>query len=364
MNYLEFFEQHVQNIKLRGFQATAKCPLHEDKRSSFSFNIVTSQWFCFSGCGSGNSTTLARRLNVVPPSTPSIGTLPPRPTPGAGAPTADSSAASAGGDGPNFFEPANWSNLKAQYDYRYEDGTIAYQVVRFEPKSFAQRRLHDGKWVKGVPPSVRRVPYKLPEILKADEVFLVEGEKDVHKLESLGLVATTTPMGASNWDAAYVQYFRGKKVTILPDNDSPGEVYAERARCDLQAGGVQVKVVRLPGVNVKGDVSDYLDIPGNNRDTLLALVRSASELRTVHRGDEDPIAYFAREGIQIEPGEHSLPTEFKPLCKKSFLDISRHLKVSDDVFRRVEEADAIWANCASAEEYRRFLSKMAEAYAA
>ncbi len=70
----------------------------------------------------------------------------------------------------------------AAYDYTDAAGRLLYQVVRFEPKTFRLRRPRPGgawAWdLNGTP----RVPYRLPEVLRADTVFIVEGEKDADRL--------------------------------------------------------------------------------------------------------------------------------------------------------------------------------------
>ena len=51
-----------------------------------------------------------------------------------------------------------------EYDYTDENGTRLYQVVRFEPKDFRQRRSDgNGGWIWKGPE--RPVPYKLPELI-------------------------------------------------------------------------------------------------------------------------------------------------------------------------------------------------------
>src|SRR5262245_16492864 len=52
----------------------------------------------------------------------------------------------------------------ATYDYRDERGDLLFQVCRFEPKTFRQRRP-DGKggWTWSVK-GLRRLPYRLPEL--------------------------------------------------------------------------------------------------------------------------------------------------------------------------------------------------------
>src|SRR5207245_6278791 len=79
-------------------------------------------------------------------------------------------------------------------------GDLLFEVVRYirpdGEKSFRQRRP-DGKggWSWGVN-GVERVPYRLPKILNAKGVILVEGEKDVHTLEGWGLPASCNPGGS------------------------------------------------------------------------------------------------------------------------------------------------------------------------
>ena len=42
---------------------TSKCPLHEDKNPSFSFNL-NGGWNCFAGCGKGDASDLAEKLGM------------------------------------------------------------------------------------------------------------------------------------------------------------------------------------------------------------------------------------------------------------------------------------------------------------
>jgi putative DNA primase/helicase len=65
--------------------------------------------------------------------------------------------------------------------------------------------------------------YRLPDVLKAETVYIVEGEKDTDRLWSLGIPATTNPHGAKKWREEYNQPLAGKQMVILPDNDKPGE---------------------------------------------------------------------------------------------------------------------------------------------
>jgi putative DNA primase/helicase len=156
------------------------------------------------------------------------------------------------------------------YPYHDEAGKLLFQVVRFaDPKDFRQRRPNGrGGWIWSVK-GTRQVPYRLPEMLARPEgapVYVVEGEKDADRLAGLGLCATTNPGGASNgkskWRAELNPHFAGADVVILPDNDEVGRNHAQTVAASLQPVAASVRVVELPGLPPKGDVSDWLDGDG------------------------------------------------------------------------------------------------------
>jgi len=177
----------------------------------------------------------------------------------------------------NGHTPAAKPHVVATYNYRDEHGTSLYESVRYAPKGFRQRRPDGtGGWHWSLD-GTRRVPYRLPELLAADPaamVYVVEGEKDADRLASLGLVATTNAMGAGKWRAEYSESLRGRHVVILPDNDDPGRKHAEGVAASLGGIAASIKVLPLPGLPPKGDVSDWLDA-GGTVDDLDKLVREA-----------------------------------------------------------------------------------------
>jgi DNA primase len=117
---------------------------------------------------------------------------------------------------------------------------------------------------------VRRVPYRLPELLKADPscpVFIPEGEKDCNRLWDIGLVSTTNVGGAGKWRADDGEFLRGRQVVLLPDNDDVGRRHAELVAHALHEIAAGVRILPLPEVGEKGDVSDWLDA-GHGADEL------------------------------------------------------------------------------------------------
>jgi hypothetical protein len=152
------------------------------------------------------------------------------------------------------------------YDYTDAEGQTLFQVVRFEPKTFRQRRRvvkMDGAsagitWeynVKGV----HRVLYRLPKVIAANQVLLVEGEEDVESLEKLGFTATCNPGGAcsnsSKWLKNYTDTLEGKSVVILPDNDEPGSQHAQIVFQALRFRARELRIVKIP---TGKDASDWI----------------------------------------------------------------------------------------------------------
>jgi DNA primase len=147
------------------------------------------------------------------------------------------------------------SSIIATYSYTNETGGLLYQIVKFAPKNFFQRRP-DGAggwiWRKGE----RQVLYRLSEVLESPIVFLVEGEKDCETMRDHGFVATTNAGGAeAPWLDSYTEALRGREVIIIPDNDQPGWARAARISRALFKAAAKVKVFDLP--HRYKDISDW-----------------------------------------------------------------------------------------------------------
>jgi hypothetical protein len=193
------------------------------------------------------------------------------------------------------------------YDYRDEQGELLMQVVRMEPKTFRQRRPDGDDWnwsVKGV----RVVPYRLRDLLAAPDavVYLVEGEKDADRLASLGLVATCNAGGAGKWRKEHSEFLRGRHVVILPDNDDAGREHAKNAAKTLRGIAAQVRVIALPGLPAKGDVSDWLDTGGSAEALQDLLKEPAAAHAEPAEGDAekkpsqtDMLVKFVRERFEL-----------------------------------------------------------------
>lgn len=168
------------------------------------------------------------------------------------------------------------------YDYRDERGALLFQVVkrpnRPRHERFVQRHPNGGDDWEWNMQGVRRVPYRLPELIQADPnepVFICEGEKDVDRVRGLGLVATTNPGGAGKWRSEYNEFLADADVVMLPDNDKAGREHVEQVRKTLSRER-SFTVVDLPNLGESEDVSDWIG-RGGTKEQLLALVEQARQ---------------------------------------------------------------------------------------
>ena len=164
-----------------------------------------------------------------------------------------------------------WRTI-AKYVYRAESGKRLFRVTRQErgkraerEKKFFQERYENHRWVKGLG-NLRRVPYQLDKVVRAERIYIPEGEKDCRTLRKFGLVGTTNAMGAGKWSPDYNQYFAGKRVIIFPDNDEPGRKHAIQVAENLLLVAKSVRIVQLPDLPEKGDVTDWVYAGGTLKE--------------------------------------------------------------------------------------------------
>jgi len=156
----------------------------------------------------------------------------------------------------------------AAYDYADENGHRLYQVLRFVDektgrKTFRQRRpaKDSTKWVYSLQ-FVRRVLYRLPQILAADPaqpVYIAEGEKDVHTLGKGGFIATCNSGGAEGWTDELAPHLKGRDVVLIEDNDAAGRKWVNTVGKSLTGIARSIRVIRFPNEKQGFDVTDWSD---------------------------------------------------------------------------------------------------------
>ncbi len=180
--------------------------------------------------------------------------------------------------------------IVAIYNYRDAASKVLFQVVRYEGKDFRQRRPDgQGGWIWNLD-NVKRVPYRLPELLQAskqDWIIVCEGEKDVDRLIAQGLSATCSPGGALRWSDDYNEYFHGRLVVVIPDNDVRGKEHATQVANSLHGTASEIRIVELSGLSEKEDVSDWLDA-GHQSPELLELIDKAKPFEPSRLSADEP----------------------------------------------------------------------------
>jgi hypothetical protein len=188
-----------------------------------------------------------------------------------------------------------WNRGEARATYKYTDelGDELMTVYRFidykgnkkTPQDHPCNHLDaatcdkcEGGRVSGAQ-GVRRVLYRLPEVIQSLVVFVVEGEKNaddlnralgtyLHKHGGIDLgkvtidrIAVTTNMGgAMAWktEFGYGKYFLGKIVVKLGDNDPQGQEHTRATCADIAKFAKNLYTLDLP-VGEGEDISDYLE---------------------------------------------------------------------------------------------------------
>jgi len=189
-----------------------------------------------------------------------------------------------------------FSPTVAKYVYRLADSTPYLQVHRLADKSgFPQYHWDGEKWIAGKPGGPK-VPYMLPQLIAAaaaTPIYIVEGEKDCDNLAKVGFVATCNSEGADGgsgkkWTSDLNQHFKDRHVYIIPDNDAQGHKHAEHVARNLKPIAKSVRIVELPSLPPKGDVSNWLE--SDSAGVKLAKLAAAAPLWEPTPASEPPEA--------------------------------------------------------------------------
>jgi hypothetical protein len=287
--YPERFLERLEGLKLLPksgqYQVRweARCPAHNDRIPSLSISLASEGHLlvhCHAGCPTEAvmSAVGLEMSDLYPPSaSPPKKNAPeknsPNPESAKPEPAKSESAQSPPSNQNSRSKTKNgrFGQIEEAYDYYDAEGTLLYQVVRFVPKKFRQRRPNPkGGWIWSLD-GVERIPYQLPEMLEAigegHPILIVEGEKDVEtalrmRLEledSSGRLfsATTAPGGAGKWRPSFSRFFKGAHVWIVPDIDEAGFDHARQVAKRLRGVAESIKVLRLPSTTRHFDLSDW-----------------------------------------------------------------------------------------------------------
>jgi P4 family phage/plasmid primase-like protien len=166
--------------------------------------------------------------------------------------------------------------IVATYDYHNEHRNLVFQVVRYSPKDFRQRRPNPdkrGEWLWKMN-GVNRVLFRLPDVLRDIKrglpIFVCEGEKDVLAMTQRGFTATCNAGGAvgkagdRKWQENYTNTLAGADVIMIADKDTAGRTHAQVVAGELHGKAKRIRIIELPDVNGKPvkDAADFFDAGG------------------------------------------------------------------------------------------------------
>jgi hypothetical protein len=285
---------------------TACCPAHEDQNPSLSID-EGDDGRALIHCHAGCSTDAVCRAKGL-----ALADLMPDRGNGSPAPRCDRrpvkafpSAAAAIRDLERGLGPRS-----QEWPYYDDHGVHVGSVIRWNKphgKEIRPIRRQDGQWRIGGMQALRPL-YRLPELKAVDLVVVAEGEKAADAAVALGFSATTSAHGSQSANQTDWSPLAGKRVIILPDNDSAGDRYAKDVTAILTRlePTPTIKVVSLPHLPAGGDIADLVEAVGiaghsDLRNRINALIEEASpehlDPADAARTEDD------RPTIWIEKGE-------------------------------------------------------------
>ena len=216
--------------------------------------------------------------------------------------------------------------------YRYTDPDtreIDLAIVRYHVegrKAFAQISQHGGGWIHRAPQG--QLPlYNRTRIRDAKSVIVVEGEKAVHALATIDIIATTSPGGAGKAHKADWKPLEGKTVYLWPDNDphdpktgkSTGQQHMKDVQAILETMNCDLFWIDPFGLDLpeKGDAYDFVEnCDGDTNDKRIAaqlVLDEAVRLGASRDLEARFEAIFSGEWVNIEWPWHEMSAEAQAL---------------------------------------------------
>lgn len=175
----------------------------------------------------------------------------------------------------DFFPPKSqktaWIKLREHIYTDISGNPIAKKIMYDKgagDKTGIWYRFENGTYIKKLN-GMQVLPYHVHKIKESKTIIIVEGEKDVETLEKMKFCATCSPNGAggrTSWVKGHNEYFRGKSVIILTDNDEPGREHGRATAESLLGIAESVRLIPsesiYPQLKEKGDISDIVQAVG------------------------------------------------------------------------------------------------------
>ncbi len=240
-------------LKDNGDSLLALCPFHEDSNPSFSVDLTTGKWHCFTEDESGNFVSFWAKINGIDTAEAykailakyGVAQEKPKPAPKQQKQSANSNLGaysieqySADKKLPVDFlrDTCRVSTGRERYGPTYlkvpyikADGQESTYRKRFAKKKFLWKTGSSGKiCLYG--------EWRLQAIKETGRVLLVEGESDTQSLWYMGLPAMGVA-GASMFKPEQAEILQGLKIYVHKEPDQGGETFTEKVYRGLKDGG-------------------------------------------------------------------------------------------------------------------------------
>ncbi len=216
----------------------------------------------------------------------------------------------------------------ATYQYDDIDGELLGEKIRYTSKRFGWQSPDPDNPRQVIPRKATGITlYRLPHLIDARVVVVVEGEKAVDRLVAEGFVATCPSAGAATWTEAYTDalWRAGAWVAIvIPDNDRIGREHADRVvrlcheyqplsflhrspmatapwaswtcaeATDPEVQPLRAAVLTLSNIPHHGDVYDWFEL-GHTADELQELILSVKDPTMIKHEQHERKKRLARD---------------------------------------------------------------------
>lgn len=239
IDYKAEYSAVIEKHKITGDNLTGLCPFHQDRENSFSADLKTGQWHCFSEDIGGNFISFWARLKGIS-------------TKEAYKEILDRYHISREPDGKKKAEsggPASYTLEQYSFEKRLpveflrdvcrcstgkeRDGTsyLSMPYYNIDGEETAVRKRFGNKnfrWKRGSRGGIRLYgEWRYSELQRVGWAVLVEGESDTQSLWFMGIPALGVP-GASMFKPEHAEALQGLKVYIHQEPDGGGETFMEK----------------------------------------------------------------------------------------------------------------------------------------
>ena len=264
VDYRAEYTAVIENVKIIGDNLTGLCPFHKDKKSSFSADLATGKWHCFSEDEGGNFVSFIAKYHGISTGDAYKSILekygvyqekekpkPKKEGNDPGAYTLEQYSFEKRLPVDFLTDVCRVSTAKERngtsylrIPYLLEDGTESTFRKRFAKKEF--------RWKYGSSGKINLYgEWCMEEIRKVGYAILVEGESDTQSLWYMGLPAIGVA-GASMFKPEQTKILQGLKIYLHQEPDGGGETFVEKVCRGLREGSFTGEVFcwscsRIPG---------------------------------------------------------------------------------------------------------------------